>query len=235
MSFGRTSFREDPKARGAKKREATLVGGYSDIDEGWGDSGKRYLNYKGKERLRELRKRPEARKAAIEQRQRKAFARLLLSNPLSLKTSDGKRVRILRQGFFNIFKGQKSLRDRKPTPARALVLAFVDGKKIWFYRSSGTGSAKMPGEWFPTLGPDIHDRQEKPYAGHLAKMQGHPDGNAGIKPHFPEWLEEARQFLKRREKSLKLYKAWSARDYLRIEHLFREIPFTDQLKAKQDY
>jgi len=169
----------------------------------------------------------------------------LIENPYSFKTKTGSKVQILRHGFSNIYKGQRH------NPARALVLAFVDGKKLFFYRSSGEGSLKK-GQWFPTQGPKIQylngEKNEPiPCTGWMIKMQGHPKPlkeKPGIpttvrelrqlkkRSYFPATIGEIREKLKRIESQLELHDNWDLRQYTFIIRAFEKVPFSDKIKPE---
>ncbi|HIH21351.1 MAG TPA: hypothetical protein HA222_01655 [Candidatus Diapherotrites archaeon] len=158
----------------------------------------------------------------------KAFVKIILKNHISFETSDGKKVQILRNGFLNIGKSWEKL-GVKP---RALVIVLVDGKKLYFYRSSGEASGR-PGEWFPTFG--LIDYGEPYNPGTLVKMKGHEGVYLGEPTSFPQWVDEISRQLKIIENQLSLHQEWNIHTFEQIAHGLNKIPYTDQLKVGKSF
>ena len=64
--------------------------------------------------------------SAAKRTRRNAFFRM--HKPISFRTRNNFNVKIVRDGFFNVYKEQKE------SPARALVVVLVNGEKLFFYR-----------------------------------------------------------------------------------------------------
>jgi len=168
----------------------------------------------------------------------KGFANIA-NNPLKFRTSNGNKIVVLKHGFSNIYKGQKN------TSARAFVIAFVNGKKIFFYRSSGEVSGKQ-GQWFPTQGPIVHSKNGSIQLGWLTKMKGHPKqrnptGNPpniqemkkyGKRPYFPKQVSEIRAKIKAMENQLELHSEWGTKHYLLIANAFEKVPFSGEIRQE---
>jgi len=188
-------------------------------------------------------------KFSFPEKQRRYFARFkkgkrlkslagLLEQPLKFRTSDGQKVVILKHGFSNIYRGQKE------TMPRPFVIAFVNGKKIFFYKSSGEVSM-LQGQWFPTQGPSVVQGSHGPYAGMMSKMNGHPGwknnkpvnpvkisdiGKNRKRPYFPKAISETRKQIEKMESQLEFHSDWGLRHYLLIAKAFEKVPFTGKIK-----
>lgn len=184
------------------------------------------------------------RRKARRPRQRNAKNRkllaLILENPIKFETTNGRKITLIRQGFSNIYAGQEGV------PGRALVMAFIDNKKIFFYRSSGETS-KHTGQWFPTTGPEIINGSKGKWLGRLAKMSGHPwwknntlknpvkiseVGKNMKRPYFPKAIGEIRKKIKKVESRLKLHEDWGLKQYLFLAKAFEKIPFTEEIRPE---
>lgn len=158
-----------------------------------------------------------------EKRENKKYVGRLFQKPINFQTTDGKKVRVLSYGLENIYAQQE-------TEPRAMVAVFVNGKRIFFYRSSGKNSGH-PGRWFPTPGPFFVERKmdtgtvfylersnrnlKVDRVGQLEKLHGHPQGG---KPYFPGWVEEISQKIVRlvETKKIKLHPVQSPLDVRRF-------------------
>ena len=233
--FGRSARRldrkRDPIPAGRKSaipRKYHSSGTFTSITEK-GEDGKFRLTREGKykmaEKLRQIDYKRELAARSLERRRRHDLLKIIFSKPINFKTSDGKKIRILSHGFENVY------RERNEAKPRAFLIAFVNGKQLFFYRSSGEVS-KLPGEWFPTYGPNVQDWKEPYTLGRLAKIQGHPDGYLpNPKPHFAPWMDEVRRKIKSSESKLTLHPDWGIDKYLEIKQALQAIPLTGEVKA----
>lgn len=223
----------DGKAVPRRYTKYDAPGTFSFITEKEEQSGKIRLSYEGRrkyaERLEIIREQKKAREKSTAHRKRHLLLDRLFKNPrpISFETTDGKRVRISRHGFENLFSQERYY-------PHAFVVTLVEGKLLFFYRSSGINSGQ-PGIWFPTLGPYVV--QAKPTEGKppilstLEKMSGHP--THGIKQHFPRWVEEIQETLKKNEKRLVLHPEWGAQDYIDILDALGAIQLTEEIKPRR--
>lgn len=239
--FGRSHYREERQKRGeangkASPRKYRAEGPFSYVLENGRGSSKLGLSYRGREKfadkLRIIRERKKAMEKSLARTKRHALLKTLFraQKPISFKTKDGKRIRILRTGFENIFLGQDKI------PPRAFIITLVNGKILYFYRSSGERS-KMAGEWFPTSGPYVYypstsSKGEKTSLGHLGKLEGHPISGSR-NPRFAPWVEEIRAKIKANEHKILLQKNWGADEYLQIREALGKIPRTEEIKSSE--
>jgi hypothetical protein len=128
------------------------------------------------------------------QRKREAhlYIKQLFRKPVNFKTTDGKSVRILSHGVENLLQYSK-----RGSPPRALVAVFVEGRVIFYYRSSGESSRKA-GVWFPTSGMLYGQRgieDSHTTVLWIKKLSGHGDEHLSDRervgrPGFPKWVME---------------------------------------------
>ncbi|MEW6295213.1 MAG: hypothetical protein AB1467_02860 [Candidatus Diapherotrites archaeon] len=216
MGFGPRSYRQFKKVRGRK------YSSYGELTRFiYEKEGKKRLDWEGKRELEKKRIKLQEKQKMLERHQRKAFLKDVQANPIRFKTSDGSKVRILRHVFENIFAGTR----HNP---RALALVFVNGKKIFFYKSSGE-SSKRPGKWLPTMGPTkIVDYEKNDFKlDWLEKVPGHYIGEKPVL-EFAPWVNEVSQKLKQSENRLKFHLDWNKHTYVKILELFKVIPFTEK-------
>lgn len=244
-SFASGAYRKDPKKKGALRKQfsgliSRGVAENAQESYGWG-SGRTEpeqlrLTYEGRKKLEEFRKKQELRVNAKTRREKHSYLKWLLKDSIKFTTNDGTVIKIMKQGWLNVY-GEKSSLGKKPIHPRALVLCFVDGKKLFFYKSSGEAS-KMPGEWFPTFGPEgdpVYDDKFRvigKQAGWMTKLEGHPSGKDGIPQSFPPWVVEIQAKLKEaeNEKRIQFQPSWKFQSFEILNELFGKIPFTDKIK-----
>ncbi len=241
--FASSAFRQ------GKKRPKPLPGQKPEprIYRSWGqrskfiehERGRARLSWEGREAyekiMRVLNEKKRIAQKARESKKRHELLKKLFKKPrpISFKTSDGKKINIVKNGFENIFV------ETPKVPPRALVLVLVNGKKLFFYRSSGQ-SSNMPGEWFPTFGPNKNFYgEEKVELGWLHKLAGHPDPNQKHpKTYFPLWIDEIRKKIKQetagKNGRIILNKEWGVKEYLEIDAALKKVPLTDLIKSKYD-
>jgi|GEM_PF-2513707 len=190
-----------------------------------GSSGKLRISEEGWRRLVELKRK---RKLAQYEREKRARVHTFftLSKPLRIKTSNGFSIVILRDGFSNVYKGVK-------TKKRSLILTLVNGKKLFFYKSSGEAS-KARGTWYPTHGPEVeHELADLSW---MTKSVHHPNPTINKPESFPDWVNEIRQYIKKHERQLRLHRDWGKNEYLQLTYDLNRIPFTKSLRMKyQDF
>lgn len=203
------------------------------------EGGKARLSWKGRRKYEEVmkvlnEKKRIAQKARESKKRHELLKKLFKKpRPISFKTSDGKKVNIVKNGFENIFL------ESPTAQPRALVLVLVNGKKLFFYRSSGRNS-NMPGEWFPTFGPRKNYYEgDKVELGWLHKLKGHPDPNQDSpRTYFPQWVDEIRKRIKQETVSkngrIILNKKWGVKEYLEINAALQKVPLTDLIESKYD-
>src|SRR3989344_2804353 len=148
--------------------------------------------------------------------------------PLDFRTHDGKSVRIARHGFEDILHTYRKKQERP------MILALIDGERLFFYRSSGANS-RMRGEWLPTRGPIVLG-SIRPHVHKLVKMEGHPerDIDGGTNIRFPAWVSEIRGFIKENEPLLKLHPEWDVRTYKLLEAELAKTRNTRHLRTLED-
>lgn len=213
------SIRSEKKIRGAKERFVHSFLAFAEPTR----LGKFKLNSDGKmlarKKLQPVWEKRILRQKAIKRRSFRMLLKTIRTKPLRFKTTDGKKVVFYTRGFSNIYAGQS-------VPARALLLVLVDGRKLFFYRSSGENS-QTPHVWYPTLGPELGSDFGQPMAAHMVKMVGHP--NDGVPSHFPKWVSEISARIKKAENRLDLNENWSVTEYQQLLQLFERVPFTTEL------
>jgi hypothetical protein len=138
---------------------------------------KRLLEKKKKDSKKET-----LRQHLVTKRAHHQLIRTLFRKPIVVKLSEKVTVRILSTGILNPD-------NSTPThPARAFVCVFINGKRLFFYRSSGEAS-KQSGRWFPCGGAEMnYPREGEPLkVGWIIKLVGHPNPNA--EHRFPKWVD----------------------------------------------
>ncbi|MFH0969912.1 MAG: hypothetical protein V1776_00410 [Candidatus Diapherotrites archaeon] len=115
------------------------------------------------------------------ERSRKEYLRVLFHRPVSFNLYPNVRVRILSTGILNVYSGNPNTRPR------SLVGVFINGKRLFFYRSSGKNSGH-PGKWFPCAGIEMIPHSTRSLRiGNIRKITGHPQ--YGTAHSFPHWVD----------------------------------------------
>jgi len=142
-------------------------------------------------------------------------------NSISFKTKDeGRRIVISRHAFRNIYL------ERKEAKPRAMVPVLINGKKLFFYKSSGEYSHSK-GEWFPTYGPRIAKQENgRPILGWMQKTEGHYQD---FEKEFPEWCWEIKDKLKQIEGKLTFHPKWGIQEYKHFLNSLQHIETTYEM------
>ncbi len=183
---------------------------------------KRFLEKKKKDSKKET-----LRQHLVAKRAHHQLIRTLFRKPITMKLSDKVTVRILSTGILNPFG------NTPKHPARAFVCVFINGKRLFFYRSSGQYS-KQSGRWFPCGGAQIdYSREGEPLKlGWIIKLIGHPKAERGIEPHFPNWVDLVSRAIARNvwNGKIKLREDTTPLDFQRFQEALNFYPHLEQQK-----
>lgn len=130
-------------------------------------------------------KKAEPERKAIQKR----FFQRVIGKPFRFKTNDGKTIHILRNGIENLHPESKRA-------SRPLVMTLVNGKIMYFYKSTGQNSQR-PGDWLPAQTMRFGGTTLQPTIDTLVKMPGHPN-------RFPEWINQISSAIKTAEQNHEL-------------------------------